>query len=236
MTAIVTGGAGEIGRATGEASIRDGWSVLLVDRSPDVHAFAEEIGASGCEADITAEHGRSAIAAACPAPSALINVAGLGRIVPLMDTSEELWRNILEVNVTSAFLLSQQVARQMADTGGVIVNVTSISGIRASGGRVAYGTSKAALIHMTYQFALELAPIGIRCNAVAPGPVDTPMAREHPSAQMADYLKTIPQGRYAQSCEVADAIGFLCSDKARHITGQCLAVDGGWLHAGVGVG
>ena len=93
----------------------------------------------------------------------------------------------------------------------------------------------AVLIHMTKQFALELAPRGVTCNAIASGPVEGDMARVHPPDQVADYLKTIPQARYANAKDIADAVVFLCAPDAAHITGQCIAVDGGWTAAGVGV-
>lgn len=163
MMAIVTGGAGSIGRATAEALLANGWSVTLVDRADSVNEVAEEIGAVGCEADITSSEDRARIAETAPTPKALVNVAGIGRIVPLLETSEELWRETLEVNLTSAFLLSQQTAKAMTQ-GGALVNVASISGQRASAGRVAYGTSKAAMIQMSNQFAVELGHLGIRCN------------------------------------------------------------------------
>ena len=120
--------------------------------------------------------------------------------------------------------------------GGSIVNITSISGLRASALRVAYGTSKAGLAHLTKQLALELSVLGIRVNAVAPGPVDTAMAKAvHSTAIRADYHDAIPLNRYGREDELADAIFFLCSDRASYITGQILAVDGGFDAAGIGL-
>jgi len=120
--------------------------------------------------------------------------------------------------------------------GGAIVNITSISGHRASTLRVAYGTSKAALAHLTKQQAAELASLGIRVNAVAPGPVDTAMAKAvHTPAIRADYHDAIPLNRYGLEEEIAEAVFFLCSDKASYITGQTLAVDGGFEATGIGL-
>ena len=141
---------------------------------------------------------------------------------------------MMEINLFAPFFLSQEAARAMND-GGAIVNIASVSGIRAGFGRMSYGVSKAALIHMTKQFALELAPRGVTCNAIAPGPVEGDLASIHPPDQVADYLKTIPQARYATAKDIADAVVFLCTPAAAHITGQCIAVDGGWTAAGVGV-
>jgi len=120
--------------------------------------------------------------------------------------------------------------------GGSVVNIASISGLRASTLRVAYGTSKAALIHLTKQQAVELGTRGIRVNAIAPGPVETAMAElVHSVAIRADYHDVIPLNRYGTVDEIADAVGYLCSDAASYINGQVLAVDGGFEATGVGL-
>ena len=117
-----------------------------------------------------------------------------------------------------------------------MVNIASISGLRASTLRVAYGTSKAALIHLTKQHAVELGNAGVRVNVIAPGPVETEMAKlVHTVAIRSDYYDTIPQGRYGTPEEMANTVGFLCSDEASFINGQVLAVDGGFDAAGVGL-
>jgi NAD(P)-dependent dehydrogenase (short-subunit alcohol dehydrogenase family) len=120
--------------------------------------------------------------------------------------------------------------------GGAIVNIASISGVRASTLRVAYGTSKAGLMHLTKQQAAELGAMGIRVNAVAPGPVDTAMAKQvHTPAIRADYHDAIPLARYGTEREIADAVLFLCSDAASYVNGQTLAVDGGFDAVGIGL-
>ena len=120
--------------------------------------------------------------------------------------------------------------------GGAAVNIASIAGLRASNLRVAYGTSKAAITHLTKQQAIELGNAGIRVNCVAPGPVDTEMAKlVHSVAIRSDYYDTIPLNRYGTPEEIAQAVGFLCSPAAAYVNGQVLAVDGGFDASGVGL-
>ena len=124
----------------------------------------------------------------------------------------------------------------LQNSGASIVNIGSISGMRASTLRVAYGTSKAALAHLTRQQAAELGNAGIRVNLVAPGPVDTAMAKQvHTPDIRADYHDTIPLNRYGLEEEIAAAVWFLCSDAASYVNGQTLAVDGGFEAAGIGL-
>jgi NAD(P)-dependent dehydrogenase (short-subunit alcohol dehydrogenase family) len=168
---------------------------------------------------------------------ALVNNAGVAVFKPIMETSWEEWRYVLDTNLDGAFICTQAVAPVMLrNGGGSIVNIASISGLRASTLRVAYGTSKAALIHLTKQQAAELGDLGIRVNAIAPGPVDTAMAkRVHSAAIRRDCHDSIPLGRYGTPEEIAAGIGFLCSDAASYINGQCLAVDGGFDAVGIGL-
>ena len=189
---------------------------------------------------------------------ALVNNAGVAVFKPVLQTSWEEWRHVLGTNLDGAFLCTQAAAPLMlrnrvnhnsslgGDAGsgaggsagrcGAVVNIASISGLRASTLRVAYGTSKGALIHLTKQHAVELGTQGIRVNCVAPGPVDTEMAKlVHSVAIRSDYHDVIPLNRYGTTEEVAHAVVFLCSDDASYINGQVLAVDGGFEAAGVGL-
>ena len=168
---------------------------------------------------------------------ALVNNAGVAVFKQLLDTSFEEWRGVMAVNLDGAFLCTQLVAPVMLrNGGGAIVNITSISGVRASTMRVAYGTSKAALSHLTKQQAAELGTVGIRVNAVAPGPVDTEMAKKvHSKEIRADYHDAIPLNRYGTPEEIADAVGYLCSPAASYVNGQTLAVDGGFDAVGIGL-
>jgi NAD(P)-dependent dehydrogenase (short-subunit alcohol dehydrogenase family) len=168
---------------------------------------------------------------------ALVNNAGVAVFKPLLETTLADWQHVLSTNLTGAFICSQACAPVMLKTGGgSIVNIASISGLRASTLRVAYGTSKAGIIHLTKQLAAELGTSGIRANCVAPGPVDTAMAKlVHSVAIRQDYHDIIPLNRYGTTEEIASAVGFLCSPAASYVNGQVLAVDGGFEAMGVGL-
>ncbi|WP_028163680.1 SDR family NAD(P)-dependent oxidoreductase [Bradyrhizobium elkanii] len=244
--ALVTGAARGIGLATARRFLAEGWRVALLDIERELLneavaslKQAENTLALPCDVSDAA-----AVAAAVAAVEkrfgrldALVNNAGVAVFAPLLDTSDADWSRILAVNLTGPFLCAKAAAPLMREHGGgAIVNITSISAVRASTLRSAYGTSKAGLAHLTKQLAVELASLGIRVNAVAPGPVDTAMAKAvHTAAIRADYHDAIPLNRYGLEEELAEAIFFLSSERASYITGQILAVDGGFDAAGIGL-
>ena len=167
---------------------------------------------------------------------ALINNAGVAEFGPIESVNFEGWKRVLSTNLDGVFLCSQFAIPLLKVSKGVIVNIASISGLRASTLRVAYGTSKAAVIHLTKQQAVELGEFGIRSNCVAPGPVRTKLAMAvHTKEIIEAYHDAIPLNRYGSEEEIANAIAFLASDKARVITGQLLSADGGFESAGVGL-
>lgn len=142
----------------------------------------------------------------------------------------------MATNLDGVFLCSQAAIPALKETKGAIVNIASISGVRASTLRIAYGTSKAAVIHLTKQQAAELGEFGIRVNCVCPGPVRTKLAMAVHSQEIIDgYHDAIPLNRYGLEQELADVITFLCSDKASYVTGQSIAVDGGFDATGIGL-
>lgn len=166
----------------------------------------------------------------------LINNAGVADFGPIEDTSFERWRRVMATNLDGMFLCSQAATPALRKSKGAIVNIASISGLRASTLRVAYGTSKAAVIQLTLQQAVELGEYGVRANCVAPGPVRTKLAMAVHSQEIIDaYHDAIPLNRYGSEDEIAGVIAFLCSDAASYVTGQTIAVDGGFEATGVGL-
>ena len=146
------------------------------------------------------------------------------------------WNEVMKTNLDGTFMCSQKAIHYLKTTKGSIINIASISGLRASTLRVAYGTSKAAIIQLTKQQAAELGEYGIRVNCVAPGPVKTKLAMAVHTQDIIDaYHDAIPLNRYGTEYEIANAIYFLASEKASYITGQILAVDGGFEATGVGL-
>jgi NAD(P)-dependent dehydrogenase (short-subunit alcohol dehydrogenase family) len=166
----------------------------------------------------------------------VVNSAGIAADKHVLDTPADLFRKILDVNVVGTFLVGRAAARTMMDTGGgAIVNIASISGLRGSKGRSAYGASKGAVVTLTQVMANDLAPFAIRVNAVAPGPVETPMVQAiHTPEDRALYHRYIPMKRYGQPAELASVIHFLLDEtQSGYVTGEIIAVDGGYRGAGI---
>lgn len=243
--ALVTGAARGIGLATAKRFLAEGWRVALLDIEREllngaVAALASpDTLALHCDVADAAQVARAMdeVASRFGQLDALVNNAGIATFAPIMETSDADWNRILAVNLSGPFICTKAAVPLMREAGGgAMVNITSISAVRASTLRSAYGTSKAGLAHLTKQLAVELAALGIRVNGVAPGPVDTAMAKAvHTPAIRADYHDAIPLNRYGLEEELAEAIYFLSSDRSSYITGQILAVDGGFDAAGIGL-
>jgi len=244
--ALITGAARGIGLATAKLMLESGWTVAMVDRDGDelraaykdlakdfeaAEAFEFDISEPDQVADMTA-----AVLSSFGKIDAVVNNAGVADFSPLEVTSFASWREIMATNLDGTFLVSQATIPALKKTRGAIVNIASISGLRASTLRVAYGTSKAAVIHLTKQQASELGEFGVRANCVCPGPVKTKLAMAVHSQDIIDaYHDAIPLNRYGSEREIAETILFLCSDKASYVTGQILAADGGFDATGVGL-
>jgi NAD(P)-dependent dehydrogenase (short-subunit alcohol dehydrogenase family) len=244
--ALVTGAASGIGRCIAEGlALQRGARVYVMDK--DAQAAADVV------ASINSAGGRSKVCVvnladgpglhqALPSltaefgpPDILVNNAGMADMAPAADCSLSLWQTMMAVNVTAPMLLMQYALNHMRRSHwGRIVNIASTSALRAGTGRMAYGTSKAALIAMTRQFAIEEAERGITVNAVAPGPVDTPMVQAlHSDSTRRTYATLVPMRRYGKPEEIAEGVLFLASEQAAFITGHTLTIDGGFIAAGV---
>ena len=243
--ALVTGAAVGIGAAVAKHLAQDGFHVIVSDR--DLKAAsktAASIGktgglASALEMDVSSPE---SIAQAFKQVQrdlgrcdVLVNNAGIAKTYPFVDFPLDNWNATMNINVTGAMLCSQHAARMMLKhKWGRIISIASVAGMRAVGsGRTAYGTSKAAVIGLTRQIAAELTVHGITANAIAPGPVDTPMTKVLHSAEFRRaYTAAIPAGGYGLTTEIAAMAAFLASDHAAYISGAEIPVDGGFMASG----
>mgnify|MGYP001278866137 FL=1 len=240
--AIITGAARGIGLATAQLFNENGYKVAVVDndkkeidnisfKNKDIKTFCFDIS-NDDELDkmynqILEWHNRIDV---------LVNNAGVADFGNIEETNFKRWNEVMKTNLNGVFLCSQKGIAHLKKTKGNIINIASISGLRASTLRVAYGTSKAAVIQLTKQQAAELGEYGIRVNCIAPGPVKTKLAMAvHIQAIIEAYHDAIPLNRYGTEKEIANGIYFLASEKASYITGQVLAVDGGFEATGVGL-
>lgn len=241
-SAVVTGAARGIGLATTKRFLEQGLQVAMVDRDgealleaaaplenilPLIHDISQPHQVDAAITQTLSRFGRI---------DALVNNAGVADFGPIEQTDFGRWRAIMETNLDGVFLCSQAATPALKESRGCIVNIASISGLRASTLRVAYGTSKAAVIQLTQQYAAELGEYGIRVNCVAPGPVRTKLAMAVHSQEIIDaYHDAIPLNRYGNEQEIASVIAFLCSDQASYVTGQTISVDGGFESTGIGL-
>ncbi|MCP4183743.1 MAG: SDR family oxidoreductase [Hyphomicrobiales bacterium] len=242
QTAIVTGAARGIGLATTKLFLAEGRRVAMVDRDGDElsKASAGLERAIALNFDISDPHQVKQMVSEAEADlgqvDALVNNAGVADFGPIESTDFQRWREVMATNLDGVFLCSQALTPALKKTRGAIVNIASISGLRASTLRVAYGTSKAAVIHLTQQYAAELGEFGIRVNCVAPGPVRTKLAMAVHTQDIIDaYHDAIPLNRYGSEDEIAHVITFLCSSKASYVSGQVIAADGGFESTGIGL-
>ena len=245
--ALVTGAARGIGLATSKLFLADGWHVVMLDRDADeLSAVTQGLaGATPLVADVSLPDAveqacsavtRLATSLKAPGLNALVNNAGVADFGPIEGTDFARWRRVMDTNLDGVFLMSQAFTPLLKAAKGAIVNIASISGLRASTLRVAYGTSKAAVMHLTRQQAAELGEYGIRANCVCPGPVRTKLAMAvHSPEIIAAYHDAIPLNRYGSEDEIGQVIHFLCSDKASYVTGQIIASDGGFESTGIGL-
>ncbi|MBX9962001.1 MAG: SDR family oxidoreductase [Burkholderiales bacterium] len=243
--ALITGAAKGIGAAIADLLAQQGMHVLIGDiDETQAQEKADALTGAGLEASaLRIDVGDPASVAAafdvidrrCGRCDIVVNNAGIAKTFPFVDFPLDSWRAHLAINVTGVLLCAQYGARRMMrERWGRIINIASVAGMRAVGvGRTGYGTSKAAVIGLTRQMAVELAEHGITANAVAPGPVDTPMTRVlHSDEFRQSYTDAIPMNRYGTPEEIAAAVAYLASDAAAYVTGIALPIDGGFLASG----
>jgi len=241
--ALLTGAGGGLGRAIATRFAAEGALILCADCNlHNAEATVAAIAAAGgsasafradvadprqCEAQVAEtvlRFGRIDI---------LLNNAGVALHRLALDTNLEDWERILRVNLTGSFLTAQAAARRMVEQGGGrIIQIGSISGQRGNMGGIAYGASKAAVMHVCKVLAVELSAQGVMVNAIAPGPIETGLSRHGPTRRRG-YLDRIPTGCYGNAEAVASAALFLASDECDWVTGHVLNVDGGFAAAGL---
>jgi len=240
---LITGAGRGIGRATAERFAAEGARLLLADRQAELlDQTAEEIRAKhgaqvwayGMDVSKKAEvEGMMTFALAqLGGIDVLINNAGICREATLLEMSEEMWDETMDINLKGHFLVAQAVAREMVKAGsGAIVNMSSTNGLVGEAGYAAYNASKGGVLLLTKTMALELGPLGIRVNCVAPGYIVTPMSTALDSDnRMFTYARDkIPLARVARPEEVASVFAFLASDDASFINGEVIVIDGGQL-------
>ena len=243
--AVVTGGASGIGREVAQALAGRGAAVAIADINRDgAETVAQALASVGARAKAIAcdvsrpEQAEAMIAQAADAfgtVDILVHSAGVGVELSVLDTTPEDWRRIIDIDLSGTFYCCQAAARHMVERGyGRIVTLASTAGVRGGTGRAAYGAAKGGVIALTKVMAVELAPYGITVNALAPGAIETELvAKMHSAETRTVYRAGIPLDRYGTPEESAAAALFLASEEARYVTGHVLAVDGGFLEAGV---
>ena len=219
---LVTGGASGIGAATGALLAGAGWDVVAADITPTDGVVGLDVADEAAWDQVLDQAGPLA---------GLVNCAGIRTRSSIVDTSAADFENHLRVNVIGTWLgIRGFLRRHQPETAGAIVNVSSVNAEIAVPDQAHYVASKGAVSALTRAAAVEAAPLGVRVNAVAPGPVRTPMTAERVGdLQQAAWLDArVPMGRVAEPAEIAEVISFLLSDKSSYITGEVLFTDGGW--------
>ncbi len=230
--AVVTGASQGIGAAIAKAFVDEGARVLLVDVNPQVEERAKELGQSALICDLTATDVSEKIKAAAAdlgGAYTLVNNAGISRPSPLPEMSDADWDDVMNVNSSVAFRLIRALWPQLSEKSGSIVNLASFAAKRSTlfGNNASYVASKHAIAGLTRAAAFEGATQNVRVNAVAPGVVATEMVKLHNEETRAKIKALIPQQRYADPSEIADLVLFLSSDRAAHICGEVVNINGG---------
>jgi 2-hydroxycyclohexanecarboxyl-CoA dehydrogenase len=243
QTALVTGGASGIGKATVLTLARAGATVICADLSePRADALLGEAHAAGLKVEAVAmdlgdpqstRRGAASVLERHARVDVLINAAGWGEIQPYMQTPPDHMDRIIAINLAGPVHLTQALLAPMIAAGkGKIINVASDAGRVGSSGETVYAAAKGGLIAFTKSLAREVARYAINVNCVCPGPTDTPMLASRPEKLRDAFLKAIPFHRFAKPEEIADTILFFASRESDYVTGQVLSVSGGLTFAG----
>ncbi|MFN8227985.1 MAG: SDR family oxidoreductase [Mycobacterium sp.] len=229
--AVVVGGASGIGRAVVVGLAEQGYRVVVADRNADgAAAVAAELGdmATAATVDVTDEDTVAALFDRAGPVDIVVNTAGFGDFGRIVDLEVERFRALIDCCLTGAFLVMKHAGRHLRD-GGSLVSITSLNARLAAPGMSAYCAAKAGLAMLTQVAALEFAPRNIRVNAVSPGFVQTPLTELVTLAPgvLEDYVENTPLGRVGTAQDVADAVLFVCSDKATWMTGEVVDLNGG---------
>ncbi|KUI30686.1 short-chain dehydrogenase [Mycobacterium sp. IS-1742] len=230
-TAVVIGAASGIGWATARALAADGYRVVLADRNADgARERAATLGDphTATHADVTDEESVQRLFDQTGPLDAAVNCAGFSNVGMIVDMPVEQFREVVDVCLTGGFVVAKHAGRVLRE-GSVLVQISSLNGRQPAAGMVAYCAAKAGLSMLTQVAALEMAPRGIRVNAVAPGFVHTPLTDPAASVPgvVEEYLENTPLGRAGQPEDVAAAVAFLCSPGASWMTGEVLDLNGG---------
>jgi 2-hydroxycyclohexanecarboxyl-CoA dehydrogenase len=242
-TALVTGGASGIGKATVIEFARCGATVICADvnaekgveleREAAATNFAVEFAAIDLADSDSVRRCAAAVAERHPRIDILVNAAGWNDIEPFVENSPDYMDRVIAINLGGTLHLTQALLPGMIAAGkGKIVNVSSDAGRVGSTGETAYAAAKGGVIAFTKSLAREVARHSINVNCVCPGPTDTPMLQSRPDKLKEAFLRAIPFRRFAQPQEIADAIVFFAGPRSDYITGQVLSVSGGLTFAG----
>lgn len=233
--AVVTGAGSGIGRATACRLAADGYRLTLAGRREraleETASLVRATQPVVAVCDVTDAEAVGAMVAttreAFGRVDVLVNNAGISRTASIADVTLSQWREVMAVDVESVLTLTQALLPDLLASRGSVVNVASVAGLGGDPGMTAYNAAKGAMVNLTRSLAVELAPQGVRVNAVAPSLTTTDAVADIPESDVAEFHRRIPMGRAAEPAEVADVIAFLAGDDARFVTGVVVPVDGG---------